>query len=81
MPTQYVEGEEEQLEYVEPFVQTAIHELARLYRQPVPDRAAQLLRWIAREAFRLGHQHAHDKNTVADELWPTDEVTPHNGRT
>jgi hypothetical protein len=73
--TQYVDGEEEQLELTEPLVANARIELARLVRTPIPDHVTQLLRWLARESFRLGYQHAHERNTVNKDLWPEEEVT------
>lgn len=75
MPTQYVEGEEERLALADPMVERAFVELARMTRAPVPEQARDLLRWIAREAFRLGYSHAHERSTVKDDLWPNDEVT------
>ena len=73
--TQYVEGEEEQLLLTEPLVHQAVAEFAKLAKRPVPDRIAELLHWLARESFRLGYQHAHDRNTIQKDLWPSDEVT------
>lgn len=70
MPTQYVDGEEEQLELAKPLVRHAVHELARASKTPVPDHVRELLMWLAREAFRLGYQHAHDRNTLKQELRP-----------
>jgi hypothetical protein len=75
MPTQYVDGEEEQLGLAEPLVRQGQRQLAAIYRRPVPDEVVELLRWIARESFRLGYGHAHDRNTMPEELWPEDEVT------
>lgn len=75
MSSQYVDGEEEQLHLVQPLIMQAKRELATLFRRPVPDRAEELLNWVAREAFRLGHQHAHDRNTLREDLWPDDEIT------
>lgn len=68
-PTQYVDGEEEQLDTIEPFIAEGQRRLAQLYRRPVPAEATELLRWIAREAFRVGHQHAHDRHTVRADPW------------
>lgn len=76
----HIDGEEEQLELAEPLIQQAIGEFAKLSRRPVPDRVAELLRWIARQCFRLGYQHAHERNTVKDNLWPHEEVTKNDGR-
>lgn len=75
MPTQYVEGEEEQLELAEPLVQQAVLEFAKLSRKPVPEHVRELLKWLARESFRLGYSHAHDRNTMRNGLFPKDEVT------
>jgi len=75
MPTQYVDGEEEQLALAEPLVNDAVRQLARFSRTPVPDHVRELLRWLAREAFRLGYQHAHDRSTLRNGLFPKDEVT------
>lgn len=75
MPTQYVDGEEEQLELAKPLVRHAVHELARASKTPVPPHTRELLMWLAREAFRLGYSHAHARNTLKEELRPDDEVT------
>jgi hypothetical protein len=68
--SKYVDGEQEQLELIEPLVRTAKTELAMTIRRPLPESVDELLNWIAREAFRLGHEYAHSKKTVADDLWP-----------
>jgi hypothetical protein len=78
--SEHVDGEEEQLEALQPLVRQAIGEFAMLARRPVPVRITSLLEWLAREAFRRGHAHAHSRHTVKDDLWPDDEVTP-SGRT
>lgn len=70
MPTQYVDGEEEQLELAEPLVRHAVRELARASKTPVPDHVRELFAWLAREAFRLGYQHAHERNTLKKGLRP-----------
>jgi hypothetical protein len=73
--SQYVDGEEEQLRLTDPLVDNARRELARLMKRPIPDSMTQLLNWLARESFRLGHQHAHDRSTLIADLWSDDEVT------
>jgi len=57
----YIDGEEEQLELLEPLLAAALMQLARTPRQSPQTRDA--LAWIAREAFRLGYQHAHERST------------------
>lgn len=71
----YVDGEEEQLELTDPLVDNARRELAKIMKRPIPDPLTQLLQWLARESFRLGYQHAHDRSTLIANLWPDDEVT------
>ena len=68
-PTQYVEGEEEQLLLTDQLVREAQTEFARLAKRPVPERVTQLLHRLARESFRLGYQHAHDRHTVRADPW------------
>ena len=70
MPTQYVDGEEEQLA---PVVARSVSTLAKITKTPVPDHVRELLQWLAREAFRRGYSHAHDRSTLKDGLRPDEE--------
>jgi len=59
----HVDGEEEQLSLLDPMLREANRQLARRMRTPLTEDANECLRWLAREAFRLGFQHAHERNT------------------
>jgi hypothetical protein len=58
----YIDGEEEQMELLAPITASAAKELGYLMRMP-PKAVADCLAWVAREAFRLGYQHAHSRST------------------
>lgn len=62
--SKHVDGEEEQLQMLEPVLREASKQLAKTMRQPLTVASIECLRWLAREAFRLGHQHAHERSTV-----------------
>jgi hypothetical protein len=62
--SEYVDGEQEQLELLTPLLREASRQIARTMRTPLNLEATECLRWLAREAFRLGYQHAHERNTV-----------------
>ena len=59
-----IDGEDEQLALLSPFLREANRQLAMQTRSPLTAEGVECLRWLAREAFRLGFQHAHDRNTV-----------------
>lgn len=61
--SKHVEGEEEQLQLLLPLEREASRQLARIMRQPLTTGGTECLAWLAREAFRLGYQHAHSRNT------------------
>jgi hypothetical protein len=61
--SKHVEGEEEQLNLLVPVLREASRQLARAVRTPLNLEATEGLRWLAREAFRLGYNHAHERNT------------------
>lgn len=62
--SRYVDGEQEQLELLTPVLREASRKLAADMRQPLRPLSTECLRWLAREAFRLGFQHAHSRETV-----------------
>lgn len=71
-PSQYVEGEEEQLAML---LSMAVRTMAKQSRTPVPQDTRELLQWLARESFRRGYNHAHTRTTLKDELSPDEDVT------
>jgi len=68
----HIDGEEEQVELLSPLLREASRQLAKQARSPLTAEAVECLRWLAREAFRLGYQHAHERNTVnaPEDEWP-----------
>lgn len=56
----HIDGEEEQLDLLEPIVRSAMVQIAK---SPSLDTLHECLMWVAREAFRLGYQHAHSRST------------------
>jgi hypothetical protein len=71
--SQHVDGEEEQVAAIEPLHRAAMTELARWAQRPVNEAVIEMLRWLARESFRAGYRHAHERSTVSRELWPVDD--------
>lgn len=59
-----MDGEDEQLDLLEPVLREASRQLARRLRTPLNHDATECLRWLSREAFRLGFQHAHERSTL-----------------
>lgn len=71
MPRKYIDGEEEQLELLEPLLRAAQMQMAHVMRRPATPDVRECLLWVAREAFRLGYQHAHERNTEPAPEAPT----------
>ena len=69
----HVDGEEEQIDQIEPLHRAALTELSRWGQRPVSKHVIDLLRWLARESFRAGYRHAHERSTVVADLWPKDK--------
>jgi hypothetical protein len=61
--SQHVDGEEEQFDLLLPLLREASKQIAADMRTPLRPKSTECLRWLAREAFRLGYQHAHSRNT------------------
>lgn len=63
--TSHIEGEEEQLEAVEPLIVAAMIGVREITgAQSDLDHVEQAIRWLARESFRLGNRHAHKRSTA-----------------
>jgi DNA polymerase III epsilon subunit-like protein len=67
--SEHVDGEEEQLEALAPRIRNVSATFALLARRPIPDAVLSSLEWLAREAFRLGYQHAHSRHTIKHDLF------------
>ena len=67
--TEHVDGEEEQLQRLQPHLRGTVSTWVLHARRPIPEPVVKALEWLVREAFRMGYRHAHDRHTVVRDLW------------